>query len=105
MATHISIVVNVPLVAGCIGMYDIAPAVTTDPQLMMFVQDGQFWQLLAYCAGVGGSLLIVGSAAGVVIMGVEKITFGWYMRNITIVGFLGYLAGMGVYWLEKMFLF
>ena len=100
-----SIVDNVPLVAGCIGMYDIAPAVTTDPQLMMFVQDGQFWQLLAYCAGVGGSLLIVGSAAGVVIMGLEKITFGWYMRNITIVGFLGYLAGMCVYWLEKMFLF
>lgn len=102
-----SIVDNVPLVAGCMGMYNIVPAAVAagDPELLMFVTDGQFWQLLAYCAGVGGSLLIIGSAAGVVVMGLEKITFGWYMRNITLVGLLGYLAGMLVYWLERMFIF
>lgn len=102
-----SIVDNVPLVAGCMGMYDIVPATVaaSDPELLMFVTDGQFWQLLAYCAGVGGSLLIIGSAAGVVVMGLEKITFGWYLRNITLVGLVGYLAGMLVYWLERAFLF
>ena len=93
-----SIVDNVPLVAGCMGMYPVAP--TGDMAV-----DGIFWQLLAYCAGVGGSMLIIGSAAGVVVMGLEKITFGWYMRNITLVGLLGYLAGMLVYWLERMFIF
>ncbi len=102
-----SIVDNVPLVAGCMGMYDIAPAAAAaaDPQLLMFVQDGPFWQLLAYCAGVGGSLLIIGSAAGVVVMGLEKITFGWYMRHISLMCFVGYLAGILVYWLERTFIF
>lgn len=100
-----SIVDNVPLVAGCMGMYDIAPMGTTDPTLLNFVQDGTFWQLLAYCAGVGGSMLIIGSAAGVVVMGLEKISFGWYLKHITLVAFLGYLAGMFCYWLEKMLLF
>lgn len=89
-----SIVDNVPLVAGCIGMYDIAA--TGD-----FAVDGIFWQLLAYCAGVGGSMLIIGSAAGVVVMGLEKITFGWYMRHITWIAFVGYLAGMAAYAAEK----
>ena len=65
-----SIVDNVPLVAGCMGMYPVQP--TGDMAV-----DGIFWQLLAYCAGVGGSMLIIGSAAGVVVMGLEKITFGW----------------------------
>ena len=92
-----SIVDNVPLVAGCMGMYPVAP----DPASAMAV-DGIFWQLLAYCAGVGGSMLIIGSAAGVVVMGLEKITFGWYMKKITWVAFLGYLAGILVYWLEKV---
>ena len=92
-----SIVDNVPLVAGCMGMYPVAP----DPSSAMAV-DGIFWQLLAYCAGVGGSMLIIGSAAGVVVMGLEKITFGWYMKKITWVAFLGYLAGILVYWLEKV---
>ena len=55
--------------------------------------DGIFWQLLAYCAGVGGSMLIIGSAAGVVVMGLEKITFGWYLKRITI-AFVGYLCGI-----------
>lgn len=100
-----SVIDNVPLVAGCMGMYEIAPATTADPALMMFVPDGTFWQLLAYCAGVGGSMLIIGSAAGVVVMGLEKITFGWYLRHISLVTFIGYLAGIAIYWLEKTYLF
>lgn len=93
-----SIVDNVPLVAGCMGMYPIAP--TGDMAV-----DGIFWQLLAYCAGVGGSMLIIGSAAGVVVMGLEKITFGWYMKRITWVAFVGYLAGILVYWVERTLFF
>jgi Na+/H+ antiporter NhaD/arsenite permease-like protein len=93
-----SIVDNVPLVAGCMGMYPVAA--TGDMAI-----DGIFWQLLAYCAGVGGSMLIIGSAAGVVVMGLEKITFGWYMKKITWVAFAGYLAGIVVYWLERTLLF
>ncbi|MCH5311901.1 MAG: sodium:proton antiporter NhaD [Prevotella sp.] len=93
-----SIVDNVPLVAGCMGMYTTDMG---DP----FVVDGIFWQLLAYCAGVGGSMLIIGSAAGVVVMGLEKITFGWYMKKISWIVLVGYLAGMVVYWLEKTFIF
>lgn len=92
-----SIVDNVPLVAGCMGMYPVAAAGD-------MAVDGIFWQLLAYCAGVGGSILIIGSAAGVVVMGLEKISFGWYMRHITWVAFLGYLAGILVYWAEKSLL-
>ena len=71
-----SIVDNGPLVAGCMGMYPVA-------EVGDMAVDGIFWQLLAYCAGVGGSMLIIGSAAGVVVMGLEKITFGWYMKKIT----------------------
>ena len=93
-----SIVDNVPLVAGCMGMYPIAP--TGDMAV-----DGIFWQLLAYCAGVGGSMLIIGSAAGVVVMGLEKITFGWYMKRITWVAFVGYVAGILTYWVERMLFF
>ena len=95
-----SIVDNVPLVAGCMGMYPVV----ADPASAMAV-DGIFWQLLAYCAGVGGSMLIIGSAAGVVVMGLEKITFGWYMKKITLIAFVGYLAGILTYWLEKTFIF
>ena len=93
-----SIVDNVPLVAGCMGMYPVAAV--GDMAI-----DGIFWQLLAYCAGVGGSMLIIGSAAGVVVMGLEKITFGWYMKKITWVAFAGYMAGIVVYWLERTLLF
>ena len=93
-----SIVDNVPLVAGCMGMYPVA-------EVGDLAVDGIFWQLLAYCAGVGGSMLIIGSAAGVVVMGLEKISFGWYMKRITWIAFAGYLAGILVYWLEKTFLF
>ena len=92
-----SIVDNVPLVAGCMGMYPMA--VTGD-----FAQDGIFWQLLAYCAGVGGSMLIIGSAAGVVVMGLEKITFGWYMKRITWIAFVGYFAGILCYYLQRIVL-
>ena len=101
-----SVVDNVPLVAGCMGMYDIAPAAAAlaDPSLANFVQDGIFWQLLAYCAGVGGSMLIIGSAAGVVVMGLEKISFGWYLRHVTWIAFVGYVAGIAAYWLIRTFL-
>lgn len=92
-----SIVDNVPLVAGCMGMYPMA-------EVGDMAQDGIFWQLLAYCAGVGGSMLIIGSAAGVVVMGLEKITFGWYMKRISLIAFAGYMAGILVYWVEKTFI-
>ena len=90
-----SIVDNVPLVAGCMNMYPIVPAGD-------FASDGIFWQLLAYCAGVGGSMLIIGSAAGVVAMGLEKISFGWYMKKITWVAAAGYFAGILVYYVERV---
>ena len=93
-----SIVDNVPLVAGCMGMYPVAP--TGDMAV-----DGIFWQLLAYCAGVGGSMLIIGSAAGVVVMGLEKITFGWYMKKISWIAFVGYLVGIGCYYILRTFVF
>ena len=92
-----SVVDNVPLVAGCMGMYPVEA-------MGDMAVDGIFWQLLAYCAGVGGSMLIIGSAAGVVVMGLEKITFGWYMRHISWIAFVGYVAGILCYWLEKTFL-
>ncbi len=92
-----SIVDNVPLVAGCMGMY---PMEAVGDMAI----DGIFWQLLAYCAGVGGSILIVGSAAGVVVMGLEKITFGWYMKHVSWLAFVGYLAGILSYWLIRSFI-
>ena len=92
-----SIVDNVPLVAGCMDMYAIAPSGD-------FGVDGLFWQLLAYCAGVGGSMLIIGSAAGVVVMGLEKISFGWYLRRFTWIAFIGYIAGIATYALETLFM-
>ncbi|WP_448924404.1 sodium:proton antiporter NhaD [Hoylesella nanceiensis] len=92
-----SIVDNVPLVAGCMGMYTVTPtgAMTVD---------GIFWQLLAYCAGVGGSILIIGSAAGVVVMGLEKISFGWYLKRVTGAAFIGYLVGILCYWVIRTYL-
>ncbi|MCR5152692.1 MAG: sodium:proton antiporter NhaD [Prevotella sp.] len=92
-----SIVDNVPLVAGCMGMYPVA-------ETGAMAVDGVFWQLLAYCAGVGGSILIIGSAAGVVVMGLEKITFGWYMKKISWIVLIGYLLGIGCYWVMKSIL-
>ena len=102
-----AIVDNVPLVAVAMGMYPLAdPAAlvaAADPIYMAnFVQDGTFWQFLAYCSGVGGSLLIIGSAAGVVVMGLEKIRFNWYLKHFSLLALAGYLAGAGVYYLTKV---
>ena len=101
-----SIVDNVPLVAGAMKMYTVTSAemLAANPELANLAVDGVFWQLLAYCAGVGGSMLIIGSAAGVVVMGLERISFGWYMKNITWIAFVGYLAGLLCYWVMKTLL-
>ena len=88
-------------------MYEIAtPAqALANPELESLLIDGTFWQLLAYCAGTGGSILIIGSAAGVIVMGLEKISFGWYLRHYTLLALAGFFSGMIVYWLEKLFIF
>jgi Na+/H+ antiporter NhaD/arsenite permease-like protein len=85
-----SIVDNVPLVAGAMGMYEIEAVGD-------FAVDGVFWEFLAYCAGTGGSVLIIGSAAGVAIMGILKIDFIWYLKNISFLALLGYMAGAATY--------
>lgn len=97
-----SVVDNVPLVASCMGMYDLVPAITATPEQLIYVQDGTFWEMLAYCAGVGGSILIIGSAAGVVVMGLEKISFGWYLKHISLIALVGYLFGILSYWLMHL---
>ena len=84
-----AVVDNVPLVASCMGMYDI----TT------YAMDHDLWFLLAYCAGIGGSMLIIGSAAGVVVMGLQNISFGWYLRNFSWIACIGYLSGILAFWL------
>lgn len=98
-----SIVDNVPLVAAAMGMYPIASPEATGYALN-FVVDGTFWEFLSYCAGVGGSLFIIGSASGVIAMGIEKIPFGWYMKKFTLIVLAGYLAGALVYILESEYL-
>ena len=104
-----SVIDNVSLVAACIGMYPVSDLATSvsvnvDPvYAQAFVQDGIFWLLLAYCAGVGGSMLIIGSAAGVVAMGLERIEFSWYLKHISPAMLMGYLAGMLVIFLEWWF--
>ena len=98
-----SIVDNVPLVAAAQGMYPIA-APDAVGYAANYMVDGTFWEFLSYCAGVGGSLFIIGSAAGVVAMGIEKIPFGWYMRRFTLVALAGYLAGALVYFIEAEYL-
>jgi Na+/H+ antiporter NhaD/arsenite permease-like protein len=82
-----AVIDNVPLVAASMGMYDL----TTYPM------DNFIWEYLAYCAGTGGSILIIGSAAGVATMGMEKIDFIWYMKKISLIAALGYFAGCGAY--------
>ena len=107
-----AVVDNVPLVAGAMGMYPIEDAASiaalTDPAAIEyannFVQDGLFWEFLAYCAGTGGSILIIGSAAGVAAMGMERIDFIWYMKRISLLALLGYIAGAGVYYLQSLLL-
>ena len=104
-----SVVDNVPLVAACIDMYPIATdamiTASADPTYMQnFIQDGLFWNLLTYCAGVGGSLLIIGSAAGVVTMGMQNIPFLWYMKRISIMALAGYVAGIvSIYLMNLIF--
>ncbi len=102
-----SIVDNVPLVAACMNMYPVASdamvAAASDPTYMQyFVEDGLFWHLLTFCAGVGGSMLIIGSAAGVVAMGIEKIPFMWYLKRFSWMALSGYLAGIAFIWLETL---
>ncbi|MDR0971912.1 MAG: sodium:proton antiporter NhaD [Bacteroidales bacterium] len=101
-----SVIDNVPLVAAAMGMYPIASAemVAANPDLIHFVTDGAFWEFLAYCAGTGGSILIIGSAAGVAIMGMEKIDFIWYLKKISLWALLGYFAGGGVFILISRFI-
>lgn len=95
-----AIVDNVPLVAASMGMYPIVSPellATFSPEnaayYQHFVQDGNFWEFLAYCAGTGGSALIIGSAAGVAVMGMERIDFLWYMKKMSVLAIVGYLAG------------
>ena len=88
-------------------MYPIATeamveAAANPEYLSHFLQDGVFWQFHAYCAGVGGSMLIIGSAAGVVVMGLERINFIWYLKNISFLAMLGYLSGAAVYIIQTM---
>ena len=87
-----SIVDNVPLVAAAQGMYSLA----------QYPTDHYFWEFLAYSAGTGGSALIIGSAAGVVAMGMEKISFVWYLKKISLLALVGFFAGAGIYILQDM---
>ena len=93
-----SIIDNVPLVAAAMGMYPIEATGA-------FMVDGAFWEGLAYCAGTGGSLLIIGSAAGVAVMGMEKIDFIWYLKKISLWALIGYLAGAGTFYLMSTLIF
>jgi hypothetical protein len=86
-----AVIDNVPLVAATMGMYDL----TAVPQ------DSMLWQLIAYCAGTGGSILIIGSAAGVAFMGMESAEFIWYIKRVSPWALTGYLAGIGVYLVQS----
>ena len=90
---------NVPLVASCMGMYDV---VVSGVGVELYGVDGTFWELLAYSGGIGGSMLIIGSAAGVVVMGLQNISFGWYLKHFSWLACLGYLAGILTYWLQSI---
>ena len=87
-----AVIDNVPLVAAAIGMYPLAE----------FPANSFTWQFLAYAAGTGGSILIIGSAAGIAAMGLEKIDFFWYAKKISGLALLGYLGGLAAYWLLAM---
>ncbi len=93
-----AIVDNVPLVAAAMGMYPVSLPGSIG-YLTYFMTDGQFWELLAYTAGTGGSILIIGSAAGVAAMGLEKIDFIWYLKRISVLALAGYFSGAVVYFL------
>jgi len=93
-----SVVDNVPLVAASMGMYPLGDG-------SIFDVNHPFWEFLAYCAGTGGSLLIIGSAAGVAVMGMEKIDFIWYLKKISLLALAGYIAGAIVFILMDVTLF
>ena len=93
-----SVVDNVPLVAASMGMYPLGDGA-------IFDINHPFWEFLAYCAGTGGSLLIIGSAAGVAVMGMEKIDFIWYLKKISWLALVGYVAGAAVFMLMDVTLF
>ena len=102
-----SVLDNVPLLAGAMGMYPIVTesmlSTAANPEYMQyFLVDGVFWHFIAYCVGTGGSILLIGSAAGVILMGLEHITFGWYLKRISLLALLGYLCGAGVYIVQQM---
>ena len=82
-----AIVDNVPLVAASMGMYELAN----------YPADTFLWEFVAYCAGTGGSILVIGSAAGVAAMGLEKIEFFWYVKRVSVLALIGYFAGAAVY--------
>jgi len=86
-----SFVDNVALVAATMGMYSV------DPSSLAYMVNGEFWTFLAYCAVTGGSLLIIGSATGVTVMGMEKISFMYYLKRFSLIALAGYLAGAGVF--------
>jgi Na+/H+ antiporter NhaD/arsenite permease-like protein len=100
-----SIVDNVPLVAGAMGMYDLLPAGAAAVDGQAYSVDHPFWEFLAYCAGTGGSCLIIGSAAGVAVMGILHIDFIWYVKRISLLAFVGYMAGAFTFIGMDMFLF
>lgn len=100
-----SIVDNVPLVAGAMGMYDLLPVGAAAIEGQAYPVDHSFWEFLAYCAGTGGSCLIIGSAAGVAVMGILNIDFIWYLKKITWLAFIGYIAGAFTYIAMDMTLF
>jgi Na+/H+ antiporter NhaD/arsenite permease-like protein len=86
-----AIIDNVPLVAAAQGMFS----------LEMYPTDHAFWEFLALSAGTGGSALIIGSAAGVAVMGIEKIDFFWYLKNISLLALAGFLAGLGTFIIQQ----
>ena len=83
---------NVPMVAATMGMYT-------------FDTDSPIWHFIAYSAGTGGSLLVIGSAAGVAAMGIEKIDFIWYLKKVSWLALVGFLAGAGIFMLIEKFLY
>ena len=80
-----AIIDNVPLTAATMGMYSLSS----------YPADSKLWEMIAYSVGTGGSILIIGSAAGVVVMGMEKISFGWYLKKVSLPVLIGYLLGIG----------
>lgn len=99
-----SIVDNVPLVAGAMGMYDLLPEGAAAIAGTAYPVDHSFWEFLAYCAGTGGSILIIGSAAGVAVMGILSVDFIWYLKKISWLAFIGYASGAAVFILSDLFL-